>query len=108
MKYKGWKVCHDINPQWITRNSTAMYLKSLVDEKIFNHDRNIRLSKSSELYKNAYLEWRNFNNYLGYLAPKNAGRNKSNRMIGANAVRQALEYETQAINEIKLSCHENN
>jgi hypothetical protein len=100
-KYRDWKACHDINPQWITRNSTAIYLKSLVDEDIFNQDINIHLDKSSELYNKAFLEWRVFNNYLGYLAPKKAGRNKSNRINGANAVRKALEFEKQAIDEIK-------
>jgi hypothetical protein len=100
-KHKDWKVCHDINPQWITRNSTAVYLKSLVDENIFNHNIAIHLDRSSDLYKKAFSEWRIFNNYLGYLVSKRTGRNKSNRMNGAIAVRKALEYEKQAINEIR-------
>ena len=57
---------------------------------------------SSEFYKKAFLEWRDFNKFLGYIASKNAGRNKSNRINGANAVRKALEFEKQAINEIKI------
>jgi hypothetical protein len=102
-KYKNWKACHDINPQWITRNSTAVYLKNLADENIFNQDTNVHINKSSEFYKEAYLQWRIFNNYLGYVASKKAGRNKGNRTNGANAIRQALEYEKQAINELRTA-----
>ncbi|KPL14611.1 MAG: hypothetical protein AMS26_10185 [Bacteroides sp. SM23_62] len=61
----------------------------------------IHLDRSSDLYKKAFSEWRIFNNFLGYLASKRAGRHKSNRMNGAIAVRKALEYEKQAINEIR-------
>ncbi len=100
-KYKDWRACHDINPQWVTIQSSAIFLKKLVDDNIFNADTNLHLKKSSELFMSSYQNWRIFYHYLGHVAPQKAGKNKNNRKNGASAIRKALAYEEQAINEIR-------
>ena len=100
-KYKDWRACHDINPQWTVRNSTAVYLKKLVEKALFTEQINNALLSVSEKYKNAYLSWREFYNLLGYAAPENAGKDKQRRRDGADAVLNALEHEKQAVTELR-------
>ena len=76
---------------------------SLVTDNIFDPDVNKYLSKSSKLYRESYLKWREFNRYLGYIAPKKAGTKKDNRQRGADAIRKALNCEQDAIKQIEIS-----
>lgn len=99
-KYRDWKACHDINPQWITRNSTAIYLKNLDEKKIFSQEMNYLLRAASKLYNHAFNSWKEFYQILGHTAPKKAGKDENKRISAANSVRAALEFEKQALAHI--------
>ncbi len=96
-KYKTWSACHPINPQWIVRNSTAVYLENLIKKEIFRGDINNYLIPAAGKYRAAYSAWREFYNILGYSAPRTAGRTKHNRKKGAESVRKAIEHEKEAL-----------
>jgi hypothetical protein len=96
-KYKDWKACHDINPQWVTRNSSAVYLKYLVEKDLFSSEMNEYLLAASSYYKKTYNSWKEFYRILGHGAPKNAGKDRNNRIAGTNFIKEALEHEKQAL-----------
>ena len=99
-KFPDWRACHDINPQWIVRNSTAIYLASTAKSGLFDREVNEILRRSSASYKNAYNHWREFYRLLGHVAPKDNGRKKEIRARGADAVRKALDAEKEALKEL--------
>jgi hypothetical protein len=99
-KFPDWRACHDINPQWITRNSTAIYLANTAERGIFDHEVNESLQRSSALFKDAYDHWREFYRLLGHVAPKKNGRNREIRARGADTVRKALNAEKEALVEL--------
>jgi len=99
-KFSDWRACHDINPQWITRKSTAKFLKRIAEEQLLNPELEQCLLRSSELYYEAYHSWREFYNLLGHVAPKKNGTNKRVRLKGSEAVKKALSFESEALAEI--------
>ncbi len=96
-KYPDWRACHDINPQWVTRNSTAVYLEKICQEKTFDYGITEQLLKASNLYRRAYESWKEFYGVLGDDAPGDAGKNKRNRVSAADFVLEALEHEKSAL-----------
>lgn len=102
-KDEDWAACHDINPQWTVRNSTAVYLTRLAGASVFGAEVNAHLLTATEQYRAAYANWREFYNQLGHQAPKNAGRREARRLAGAAAVRKALQHERAAIGELKVA-----
>lgn len=59
------------------------------------------LIAAAEEYRPANASWREFYNQLGHEAPKDGGRTRARRLVGARAVRVALQYEKEAIGELK-------
>ena len=102
-KFDDWRACHDINPQWITRNSTAIYLASTAERGLFDGEVNGSLLRSSALYKDAYGHWREFYKLLGHVAPKDNGRKRDIRARGAESVRKALGAEKDALKELSAA-----
>jgi len=98
--FPDWHACHDINPQWTVRNSTAVYLDRMVTAGDLPTEMNAFLSLASEQYRNAYQEWRRFYRLLGHGAERTAGKSREIREKGAEHVRNAFDHETVAIGEL--------
>jgi hypothetical protein len=95
--FEDWAACHDINPQWTLRNSTAVYLEDVAETQIFPEPVNTLLREASAQYRDAYTAWQKFYKQLGHGAPDGAGTVKTRRLAGAAAVREALAYESAGI-----------
>jgi len=100
-KYEDWSVCHDVNPQWTLRNSTAAYLEGAATAGLFPEDVSKHVSAASREYRAAYEAWQVLYEQLSHGAPKDAGKTKKRRAAGAAAVRKALEHEKAGIAEIE-------
>lgn len=100
-KETAWLGCHAINPQWMARNSTAVYLARLAGTKALPDEVNQHLLAASREYKAAYTAWQKFYQQLGHAAPDNAWNTKRHRRAGAIAVHEALQHERAAIEELK-------
>lgn len=100
-KYEDWSACHDINPQWTVRNSTAVYLTRLAAADLFPAEVNAHLLAAAEQYRAAYVDWQAFYDQLGHGALQGAGKLKDRRLAGAAAIYQALEHEEAAIAELR-------
>jgi hypothetical protein len=99
--YEDWTACHDINPQWTVRNSTARYLEHIAASEVFDRQATEHIAQAAKEYRSAYEAWCELYVQLGHSAPPNAGRIKERRLAGAAAVRKALGHEQAAIAEIE-------
>ncbi len=99
--YEDWSACHDINPQWTLRNSTAAYLGGVAAGQSFPVQVTSRIATAAEHYRAAYEDWREFHRQLAYDAPEGAGKDPERRAAGAAAVRRALEHERAAVAELR-------
>ncbi len=95
--YPDCRACHDVNPQWAVRNSTARYLERIVAGDVAPPATREAIRKAAGLYKDAYAAWRQFNQLLGPAAPESAGRRPGIRHAAARSIDDALRFETQAI-----------
>jgi hypothetical protein len=96
-RYEDWSACHDVNPQWTVRNSTAVYLGRVAGAAIFPAGASEHISTAAGEYRAAYEDWRELYVQLGHGAPEGAGGMPERRAAGAAAVRRALEHEKTAI-----------
>ena len=99
--YEDWSACHDVNPQWAVRNSTAVYLNRIAESRVFPADVTARLLAGAAHYRAGYAEWQEFYERLGHNAPEDAGRTEACRLAGAEAVRRALARERAGIDELR-------
>jgi hypothetical protein len=99
--YEDWSACHDINPQWTVRNSTAAYLAEVAARHVFPAEAAEHISAAAREYGAAYEDWCELYEQLGHGAPEQAGRDPERRAAGAAAVRLALEHEKTAIAELR-------
>ena len=95
--FEDFGSCHDMNPQWPIRNSTAVYLSRVADAKVFLEEVNAYMLKAANEYHTAYIYWKQFFNHLSHGCPEGAGKMKEHRFAGAEGVRKALEHEKKAI-----------
>jgi hypothetical protein len=100
-KNKDFGSCHDINPQWPIRNSSAVYLKRVADAKVFSEELNTYLLKAADEYRNAYIYWKQFYNHLSYGGGEGWGKIAEHRLAGTEGIRKALEHEKLALAELK-------
>jgi hypothetical protein len=98
--YEDWSACHDINPQWTLRNSTAVYLERVAHAGLFPPGVSEEVARAAREYRAAYAATREFYDELGHGAPSNAGRTKARRLAGSSAVRRALEHERAAVSTL--------
>lgn len=98
--FPDWHACHDVNPQWTVRNSTAVYLDRIVAENHVTRSANELLSQAADKYRAAYEEWRSFYRLLGHVAPRGAGKSSETRKAGAIHIRNALDHESAAIGQL--------
>ncbi len=101
-KFEDFGSCHDMNPQWPIRNSSAVYLKRVADAEIFPEEINSHLRKAANEYRTAYIYWKQFYNHLSHGSPEGAGRMEEHRLAGASGVRNALKHEKMALAELKI------
>ena len=100
-KYQDFGSCHDINPQWPIRNSTAVYLRQLAEANIFPNGTNPHILKAAEEYRAAYEGWLVFYNHLSHgCKVEGSGKMKEHRVAGEMGIRNALEHEKSAIAEL--------
>lgn len=102
-KYEDWFACHDINPQWTVRNSTAVYLRQVAENGLFSEKVNKKIEDAAREYRAAYTEWRELYKLLGHGASEDERRNKRHREAGTSAVRRALEHEKAGIEKLKTA-----
>jgi hypothetical protein len=94
--YPDWSSCHDINPQWTIRNSSASYLQAA--SALFPPAvKELILSAAAE-YRKCFAAWQQFYELLGHHAPEGAGRDPKARANGAALIEEWLEHETAAVN----------
>jgi len=96
-RYKRFAMCHDMNSQWPTRKSTAVYLRRLAQKEMFEEAVNGYLRTAAQHYEQAYQAWCRAFKHIGWDAPRDAESNPSHRRIAAEAVKQAAEQEGMAI-----------
>ena len=92
--------CHDINPLGALRNSSGNYLTNLANKGIFSDNINRSLKTAGNLYKDAFKQWQKLYEYLGHHIDDATKNSKEQRLKGANAVKQALKFEEDAIQEL--------
>ena len=102
-KYEDWLACHDINPQWTVRNSTAVYLQEVAKSGLFTEEVSQHIEDAAGEYRAAYEEWRKLYELLGHGASETDRRTRKRREAGAAAVRRALEHEKAGIETIKAT-----
>jgi hypothetical protein len=98
--YQDWLACHDINPQWTVRRSTALYLQRVAAAALFPAPAGERIGAAAREYRAAYDDWQELYRQLGHDAPADAGKTKERRLAGAAAVRSALAHEKAALAEL--------
>jgi hypothetical protein len=97
--YDTWTACHDINPQWTLRRSTAVYLERVAG--LFPAAAGAKLRASAEEYHAAFSAWQGFYDLLGHGAPKDAGKDPERREAGAELARDWSAHESAAVGELR-------
>ena len=100
-EHGDWLACHDVNPQWALRNSTAVYLTAVADASVFDEEVSTHLLAAAQEYRGAYESWRELYKQLGHQAPRNAGRTRARRLAGAKAVGRALQHERAGVGQLR-------
>jgi len=99
-KFPDWGMCHDINPQWTVRHSTAVYLGRIAEGKLFPTKVRADIAKAAAQYKAAAAAWHKTYGLLGHGATKEQRRDKARRQQAAALIRQAIEHERNAIDAL--------
>jgi DNA-binding transcriptional MerR regulator len=102
--YDGWLGCHAIYPQISGRASAAVYLERLGRSSIFPGAINEHILAAADAYGAARAAWGDYEKHLGNEEMAEASDSwliEEHRLAGAAAIRQAIEYERAAINEVQ-------
>jgi len=102
--YGGWLGCHAIYPQISGRASAAVYLERLGKSGIFPGAINELILAAAGSYKDARAAWGKYEKHLGNEETAEASDSwtvEEHRLAGAAAIRQAVEHESQAIDQIQ-------
>jgi hypothetical protein len=99
--FEDWAACHDINPQWTLRRSTAVYLERVADAGLFPEEAAGHIRDAATHYRDAFADWQEFYALLGHHAPEGAGKMKDRRAAGAAVARRWLEHEKAAIGQLR-------
>jgi DNA-binding transcriptional MerR regulator len=100
----GWMGCHAIYPQISGRVSAAVYLERLGKASIFPGVINERILAAAEAYQAARAAWGDYEKHLGNEEVAEASDSwlvEEHRLAGAAAIRQAIEQEREAIDEVQ-------
>ena len=98
---EDWLACHDINPQWTARNSTAVYLGRIAKACLFEQEVNTHLLKASMQYHAAYECWQAFYKLLGHHTEEDVRKMQARRLAGAAVARSWLAHERAALHEVE-------
>jgi len=101
--HETWVACHDINPQWTSRNSTGVYLDRVAKAEIFTERVNIHLRAAAEQYHAAYSCWAAFYHLLGHGVPDAVQKMPARRQAGSAVVAAWLAHEEAALTEVKAA-----
>ncbi|MCJ7549008.1 MAG: hypothetical protein MUQ30_04935 [Anaerolineae bacterium] len=101
--HETWVACHDINPQWTIRNSTAVYLDRTVKAEIFTGRVNTHLEAAAEQYHAAYSCWAAFYDLLGHSVPDAVQKMPARRHAGSAIVTAWLAHEEAGLAEVKAA-----
>ena len=101
--YPDHAPCHEINPQWSVRGSTANYLRSVADQKLFGPEPTAHIAAAAALYRRAYESWRTAFGLVSHGAPSGAAKDPTRRAKAAALVREAAEHERAAIAELDVA-----
>jgi hypothetical protein len=100
-QFESWTMCHDINGQWTLRNSTAAWLRRLVDDGCLGEAVRPDLTAAAAGYRTAYEEWTRCYELLGHGAGEAQRRDGERRRQVAAMVRRAARHERQAISHLR-------
>jgi hypothetical protein len=100
-EYEDWCPCHDINPQWTVRNSTAVYLRRVAEADVFSQEVGKHLIAASEEYRAAYEDWKKLYELLGHAVPVAERRDRARRLAGSETVMKALVHERAGLAELR-------
>jgi hypothetical protein len=102
--YGGWLGCHAIYPQISGRASAAVYLERLGKSSTFPGAINERILAAAESYGAARAAWGGYEKHLGNEEVAEASDSwmiEEHRLAGAAAIRQAIEHERAAIDQVQ-------
>jgi len=102
--YGGWLGCHAIYPQISGRASAAVYLERLGKSSIFPGAINEHILVAAEAYQAARAAWGEYEKHLGNEETAEASDSwmvEEHRLAGAAAIRQAIEHERAAIDQVR-------
>jgi DNA-binding transcriptional MerR regulator len=102
--YDGWLGCHAIYPQISGRASAAVYLERLGKSGIFPEAGNARVLAAAKSYGDARAAWGEYEKHLGNEETAEASDSwmvEEHRLAGAAAIRQAIEHEKMAIDQVQ-------
>ena len=74
--------------------------KKIANKGIFSNKINMHLKAAGNLYKDAFEQWQKLYDLLGHHIDDATKSSKEQRLKGANAIKQALKYEKNAIREL--------
>jgi len=126
-KYPDFAMCHDMNSQWPTRKSSALYLESVAKKGLLPDKLNKDLSAASREYLSAYQSWVNVYNKISWAVPQELRQARTalakqmkttdnpskilnnptwaswieDRTSATQSIREALSHEKAAITALK-------
>lgn len=99
--FDDWTMCHDVNGQWTLRNSTAMWLRRLMEEGTLGPAANPDLEAAADGYRAAYETWAGCYELLGHDTTEAQRKDPARREDVADRVRHASRYERQAVAHLR-------
>jgi len=126
-KYPDFGMCHDLNSQWPTRKSSAVYLESVAKKGLLPEKLNEYLLAASKEYLSAYQSWADVYNRISWAVPEELRKSRAalakqlksasnsseilnnprwiswveDRASATQSIREALSHEKAAITALK-------
>lgn len=98
-----WGICHELNSQWPTKKSSAVYLEKVVKNGLFSNEINKHLTAAAESYREAYEQWVIAYRQVSWGGPKGGAKKQETRKVAAEALRKAGSLEKAAIDNLKAA-----
>ena len=74
--------------------------KKIANKGIFSNEINMHLKTAGNLYRDAFKQWQKLYELLGHHINDATKSSKEQRLKGTNAIKLALNYEKEAIQEL--------
>jgi len=84
----------------LIQKGNILMTKKIANKRIFSNEITIHLKSAGIMYKDAFKQWQKLYDLLGHHIDDTIKSSKDQRLKGANAIKQALSYEKEAIQEL--------